>query len=103
MQIGDIKVGVCHGHQVVPWGDKEALAILQRQLDADILVTGHTHAFEVRSGRREGGEGGVACQGRGSHASPCSGGALASAEPVQRRPGPCRAPSSHDPGTGRRP
>jgi putative phosphoesterase len=46
-QIGDIRVGVCHGHQVVPWGDKEALAILQRQLDVDILVTGHTHAFEV--------------------------------------------------------
>lgn len=52
--IGDIRVGICHGHQVVPWGDKEALAILQRQLDVDILVTGHTHAFEVswRSARR---------------------------------------------------
>lgn len=47
-QIGGIRVGVCHGHQVVPWGDKEALAILQRQMDVDILVTGHTHAFEVR-------------------------------------------------------
>lgn len=34
--------------QVVPWGDKEALAILQRQLDVDILVTGHTHDFKVR-------------------------------------------------------
>ena len=29
--------------QVVPWGDRDALAILQRKLDCDILVTGHTH------------------------------------------------------------
>jgi len=50
VQIGDIRVGICHGHQVVPWGDREALAILQRQLDVDILVTGHTHAFEVSAG-----------------------------------------------------
>ena len=41
--IGGLRVGVCHGHQVVPWGDREALAILQRRLDCDILVTGHTH------------------------------------------------------------
>ncbi len=46
-QIGDFKVGVCHGHQVVPWGDKEALAILQRQMGVDILITGHTHDFKV--------------------------------------------------------
>jgi vacuolar protein sorting-associated protein 29 len=32
---------------VVPWGDKEALAILQRQMGADILITGHTHEFKV--------------------------------------------------------
>lgn len=48
LQIADFKVGVCHGHQVVPWGDKEALAILQRQMGVDILVTGHTHEFKVR-------------------------------------------------------
>lgn len=47
LQIADFKVGVCHGHQVVPWGDKEALAILQRQLGVDILITGHTHEFKV--------------------------------------------------------
>jgi len=45
--IGQFKIGVCHGHQIVPWGDKEALAMLQRQLDVDILVTGHTHKFET--------------------------------------------------------
>lgn len=47
LQIADFKVGVCHGHQVVPWGDKEALAILQRQMGVDILVTGHTHEFKA--------------------------------------------------------
>jgi len=45
--IGQFKIGICHGHQIVPWGDREARAVLQRQLDCDILVTGHTHAFEA--------------------------------------------------------
>ncbi|PRW60872.1 Vacuolar sorting-associated 29 [Chlorella sorokiniana] len=45
VSIGDFRIGLCHGHQVVPWGDKDALAILQRKLDCDILVTGHTHEF----------------------------------------------------------
>jgi vacuolar protein sorting-associated protein 29 len=31
--------------KVVPWGDLDSLAMLQRQLDVDILVTGHTHQF----------------------------------------------------------
>eukprot|EP00161_Ancyromonas_sigmoides_P009293 TRINITY_DN2302_c0_g1_i4.p1 TRINITY_DN2302_c0_g1~~TRINITY_DN2302_c0_g1_i4.p1 ORF type:complete len:184 (-),score=65.51 TRINITY_DN2302_c0_g1_i4:22-573(-) len=43
--IGQFKVGLCHGHQIVPWGDLEAQAILLRQLDVDLLVTGHTHRF----------------------------------------------------------
>ena len=47
IKIGDFKIGVCHGHQVVPWGDRESLAMLQRKLDVDILVTGHTHKFEA--------------------------------------------------------
>jgi len=45
--IGAFRIGVTHGHQVVPWGDKTALALLQRQMDVDILVTGHTHQFEA--------------------------------------------------------
>ena len=31
----------------MPWGDQLALAQMQRQLDVDILVTGHTHRNEV--------------------------------------------------------
>lgn len=33
--------------QVVPSGSKERLAVLARQMDVDILVTGHTHEFKV--------------------------------------------------------
>ena len=33
--------------QVIPWGDPLALAMVQRQLDVDILVTGHTHRNDV--------------------------------------------------------
>eukprot|EP01098_Paradermamoeba_levis_P000937 TRINITY_DN1105_c0_g1_i1.p1 TRINITY_DN1105_c0_g1~~TRINITY_DN1105_c0_g1_i1.p1 ORF type:complete len:187 (-),score=43.81 TRINITY_DN1105_c0_g1_i1:25-585(-) len=47
VQLGGLKIGLCHGHQVVPWGDRESLKILQRQLDVDVLITGHTHKFEA--------------------------------------------------------
>jgi len=43
--IGNFKLGLCHGHQIVPWGDPDALGAKQRELDCDILVTGHTHRF----------------------------------------------------------
>lgn len=45
--VGNFKIGVYHGNQVVPYGDIEALATLQRQLDCDILVTGHTHELSI--------------------------------------------------------
>jgi len=48
VDIGDFKIGLCHGHQIVPWGDSESLAALQRQLGVDILVTGHTHQNALR-------------------------------------------------------
>lgn len=47
VQIGQFKIGLIHGHQVVPWGDPMALAMVRRQLDVDILVSGHTHRNEV--------------------------------------------------------
>ena len=31
----------------MPWGDTESLAMLQRQLDVDILISGHTHKFDA--------------------------------------------------------
>jgi len=47
LKIGEFSIGLCHGHQVIPWGDPEGLANLQRKLDVDILITGHTHKNEV--------------------------------------------------------
>lgn len=45
--IGDFKIGMIHGHQVLPWGDLEALSVIQRKLGCDILLSGHTHTNSV--------------------------------------------------------
>ena len=45
--IGQFKIGLIHGHQIVPWGDHGSLAMMQRQLNVDILISGHTHKKEV--------------------------------------------------------
>ncbi|KAL7631353.1 UNVERIFIED_CONTAM: hypothetical protein RMT77_018354 [Armadillidium vulgare] len=45
--VGQFKIGMCHGHQIVPWGDADSLALVARQLDADIFISGHTHRFEA--------------------------------------------------------
>jgi vacuolar protein sorting-associated protein 29 len=47
ISIGNFKIGIIHGHQVVPWGDLEALSAVQRELDCDILVSGHTHKNQI--------------------------------------------------------
>ena len=33
--------------QIVPWGSNDAMALVQRKMDVDILITGHTHEFKV--------------------------------------------------------
>ncbi|KAJ7419322.1 Vacuolar protein sorting-associated protein 29 [Willisornis vidua] len=45
--VGQFRIGLIHGHQVIPWGDMASLALLQRQFDVDILISGHTHKFEA--------------------------------------------------------
>lgn len=45
--VGEFKIGILHGHKVVPWGDLSALSMVQRQLDVDILITGHTHKCSI--------------------------------------------------------
>ena len=47
VQIGSFKIGMIHGHQVLPSGDIEALANIQRELDCDILLSGFTHKYNV--------------------------------------------------------
>jgi vacuolar protein sorting-associated protein 29 len=42
-----LKIGVIHGHQCVPIGSIDSLHALARQMDVDVLVSGHTHKFEA--------------------------------------------------------
>jgi vacuolar protein sorting-associated protein 29 len=48
VEIGEFKIGMIHGHQILPWGDHEALANVQRELGCDFLLSGHTHIQEIR-------------------------------------------------------
>ncbi|BGP26546.1 vacuolar protein sorting protein [Rhodotorula toruloides] len=47
VQHGPLRIGVIHGHQVVPLGDAEMLAATARKMDVDVLVSGGTHRFEA--------------------------------------------------------
>ena len=49
VQIGEFKIGMIHGHQILPWGNTEALASVQRELGCDILLSGHTHIFDIKN------------------------------------------------------
>ncbi|GAA5808825.1 Vacuolar protein sorting-associated protein 29 [Mucor flavus] len=44
---GSLRIGIIHGHQVIPWGDAESLDITARQMEVDVLLSGHTHKFEA--------------------------------------------------------
>lgn len=41
--INGVKIGMIHGHQVLPWGDVERLASYARDMNVDVLLSGHTH------------------------------------------------------------
>ncbi|CCW62770.1 unnamed protein product [Phytomonas sp. EM1] len=47
VEVEDLKVGLVHGHQIVPLGDRESLAAFQRQLDVDLLISGGTHLSKI--------------------------------------------------------
>jgi len=47
VQIGEFKIGMIHGHQVLPWGDLDSLANVQRELGCDIMLSGHTHQIDI--------------------------------------------------------
>ncbi|TFY51432.1 hypothetical protein EVG20_g11005 [Dentipellis fragilis] len=42
-----IRIGVIHGHQSIPTGDLDSLSAIARQMDVDVLVSGHTHTFQA--------------------------------------------------------
>jgi vacuolar protein sorting-associated protein 29 len=47
IRIGDFTIGLIHGHQIIPWGDLQAAQSIQRSLNCDILISGHTHSNQV--------------------------------------------------------
>ncbi|EPY36752.1 vacuolar sorting protein [Angomonas deanei] len=54
VEVEGLKIGMIHGHQVVPEGDKESLAAVQRKLDVDVLIYGtpavaKLHEFDGRA------------------------------------------------------
>jgi vacuolar protein sorting-associated protein 29 len=46
-EVGDFRIGVIHGHQIVPWGDLDCLSAVARRLEVDVLISGHTHVNET--------------------------------------------------------
>lgn len=42
-----MKIGIVAGHSVIPNGDPDALLIVARQLDVDVLIWGGTHRVEA--------------------------------------------------------
>ena len=46
LQVGHFRIGVIHGHQVLPYSDA-SLSRMRRKLNVDILISGHTHQQEV--------------------------------------------------------
>ena len=49
VQIGNFKIGMIHGHQIIPTNDFELLSNVQRELDCDILLYGNTHQLSVKT------------------------------------------------------
>ncbi|CCI48796.1 unnamed protein product [Albugo candida] len=49
--IGQFRIGLMHGHQIIPWGDPMSLSAVQRKMNVDILVTGHTHHIHTKEGK----------------------------------------------------
>jgi vacuolar protein sorting-associated protein 29 len=47
IKIEDFIITIINGGQIVPWGDLESLASIQKQTGCDILISGCTHKMEV--------------------------------------------------------
>ncbi|KAJ3224616.1 hypothetical protein HK099_008161 [Clydaea vesicula] len=45
---GQRRIGMIHGHQVIPWGNFNSLNMIAKKLDVDILIYGHTQKFKVK-------------------------------------------------------
>ena len=43
--VGQFKIGLTHGHQVVPWGDTEGLAMVRGGERERSIISLHTHTL----------------------------------------------------------
>ncbi len=47
LEVGQMRVGLIHGHQLTPWSDPESLAAFARRIGVDILISGQSMKFEA--------------------------------------------------------
>ncbi|MCJ1308377.1 Vacuolar protein sorting-associated protein 29 [Agyrium rufum] len=47
VQHGSLRIGITHGHTIIPPGDPDSLLIAARHMDVDVLLWGGTHRFEA--------------------------------------------------------
>lgn len=47
IRVGEVSIGLVHGHQLVPWGDLEVAANHARSMGVDVLISGHGHVASV--------------------------------------------------------
>ena len=47
LQVGQFRIGVMHGHQLVPYNSQDVKARMRRKLNVDIFISGHSHQNEV--------------------------------------------------------
>jgi len=47
ISVGHFRIGLTHGHQFIPWGDLRAMELAARQMNVDVLISGHTHVCKV--------------------------------------------------------
>ena len=48
LQVGAFKIGVVHGHQILPWKNEAAVDRWRRKLGVDVLISGHSHQNQFR-------------------------------------------------------
>uniref|UniRef100_A0A914ZCQ2 Vacuolar protein sorting-associated protein 29 n=1 Tax=Panagrolaimus superbus TaxID=310955 RepID=A0A914ZCQ2_9BILA len=45
--VGAFRIGLMHGHQIIPWGNLDSMELIARQHNVDVLVSGNTHKSQV--------------------------------------------------------
>ena len=38
VNISGVRIGLCHGHDIIPWGDIDALSVMQRKVSVNVLI-----------------------------------------------------------------